>query len=53
MLLDATNIKTVMFSKSYSICRKFEDNTDFCGLVLKLFGSQEDKNISAHKTVWN
>lgn len=51
MLVDATNKAhhkdSVMFSKSYSICKKFEDNTDFCGLVLKLFGSQEDKQISA------
>ena len=32
-----------LFSKSYAICKRYEDNDDFCGLVLKLFGSQEDK----------
>lgn len=47
MLVDAANKvnhkDSVLFSKSYAMCKKFEDHTDFCGLVLKLFGSQEDK----------
>ena len=28
-----------LFSKSLSICKKYEENDDFCGLVLKLFSS--------------
>ena len=41
-----------LFSKSYAICKRYEDNDDFCGLVLKLFGSQEDKKIAAAVSDW-
>ena len=41
-----------LFSKSLSICKKYEENDDFCGLVLKLFGSQEDKKISSVIADW-
>ena len=34
------------------MCRKYEDHQDFCGLVLKLFGSQEDKKISSLVADW-
>lgn len=43
-IANKTNYKdAVLFSKSLSICKKYEENDDFCGLVLKLYGSQEDK----------
>ena len=32
-----------LFLKSLSICKRYEDNEEFCSLVLKLFGSSEDK----------
>ena len=35
-----------LFSKSLSICRKYEENDDSFGLVLKPLGSQEDQKIS-------
>jgi hypothetical protein len=41
-----------MFSKSYAICKRYEQNEDFCGLVLKLFGSQEDKKIANIVAKW-
>lgn len=41
-----------LFSKSYAICKRSEDNEDFCGLVLKLFGTQEDKKIAAVVADW-
>lgn len=41
-----------LFSKSYAICKRYEDNEDFCGLVLKLFGKQEDKKIAAVVADW-
>ena len=40
------------FSKSLRICRKYEDNEDLCGLVLKLFGSPEAKLISSVIPDW-
>lgn len=41
-----------MFSKSLSICKKYEEHEDLCSLVLKLFGTQEDKKISSLITEW-
>lgn len=32
-----------LFRKPYAICKRYEDNEDFCRLVLKLFGMQENK----------
>ncbi|VDI04716.1 Hypothetical predicted protein [Mytilus galloprovincialis] len=56
MLVDAANKANhkdcSLFSKSFSMCKKYEDNVDFCGLVLKLFGSQEDKKISSLISDW-
>lgn len=56
MLVDATNKANhkdcSIFSKSYAICKKYEDYADLGGLVLKLFGSQEDKKISSLISDW-
>ncbi|XP_052078011.1 uncharacterized protein LOC127715945 [Mytilus californianus] len=56
MLVDAANKANhkdcSLFSKSFAMCKKFEDHVDFCGLVLKLFGSQEDKKISSLISDW-
>ncbi|CAG2231232.1 unnamed protein product [Mytilus edulis] len=41
-----------MFSKAFSTCKKYEDNEEFCSLVLKLFGSQEDKRIASLVADW-
>jgi hypothetical protein len=41
-----------MFSKAYATCKRYEENEDFCGLVLKLFGSQEDKKIASIIADW-
>lgn len=52
-IANKTNYKdAVLFSKSLSICKKYEENDDFCGLVLKLYGSQEDKKISSVIADW-
>ena len=40
------------FGKAYSYCKKFEDSKDFCGLVMKLFGSAEDKKIANVVADW-
>ena len=48
-----TNYKdATLFSKTLSICKKYEDHEDFCSLVLKLFGSQVDKKISSILADW-
>ncbi|CAC5389006.1 unnamed protein product [Mytilus coruscus] len=48
-----TNHKeAAMFSKVFSTCKKYEDNEEFCSLVLKLFGSQEDKRIACLVADW-
>ncbi|CAC5388722.1 unnamed protein product [Mytilus coruscus] len=56
MLVDAANKadhkNSAMYQKSLSTCRKYEEHPDFCGLVLKLFGSQEDKHISSLVADW-
>jgi hypothetical protein len=41
-----------LFNKSYGICKRYEYNDDFCGLVLKLFGTSEDKKIAAVVADW-
>lgn len=41
-----------LYSKSYAICKRYEESEDFCGLVLKLFGTQEDKKIAAVVADW-
>ena len=41
-----------MFAKSFSTCKKYEDHEDFCSLVLKLFGSSEDKKIANLVADW-
>ena len=52
-IANKTNYKdATLFSKSLSICKKYEENDDFCGLVLKLFGSSEDKKISSTIADW-
>ena len=56
MLVDSANKAyhedSSLFSKSFAMCKKYEDNLDFCGLVLKLFGSQEDEKISSLIADW-
>ncbi|CAC5370303.1 unnamed protein product [Mytilus coruscus] len=56
MLVDSANKAdhkdSDMYQKSLSTCRKYEEHPDFCGLVLKLFGSQEDKRISSLVADW-
>jgi hypothetical protein len=34
------------------MCKKYEDHVYFCGLVLKPFVSQEDKQISSLISDW-
>lgn len=41
-----------LFSKAYSTCKKYGDNDDLCGLVLKLFYSQEYKKIANVVADW-
>lgn len=44
VLVDITIHKEAsMFTKTYSICKKYEDNVDSCSLILKLFRSAEDE----------
>ena len=56
MLVDAANKAdhkdSLMFHTSLAMCRKYQDHKDFCGLVLKFFGFQEDKIISPLVADW-
>ncbi|KAJ8315852.1 hypothetical protein KUTeg_008002, partial [Tegillarca granosa] len=42
-----TSHKDVLHAKAFSICKKYEENEGFCDLVLKLFGSPEDKKVAS------
>lgn len=50
--LTTNHKEAAMFSKAFSTCKKYEDNEEFCSLVLKLFGSQEDKRIASLVADW-
>ncbi|CAC5394760.1 unnamed protein product [Mytilus coruscus] len=41
-----------MFSKAFSTCKKYEDNEEFCSLVFKFFGTQEDTRIASLVADW-
>lgn len=40
------------YSKAYSYCKKFQDSDDMCNLVMKLFGSAEDKRLANVVADW-
>ena len=40
------------YVKSLAYCRRYEQSEDFCNLVLKLFGSAEDKKIANIVADW-
>ena len=41
------------YCKALQACRRFEASPDLCSLCLRLFGSQEDKKISAAIAEWS
>ena len=43
----ASHPEADFFSKALQACRQFENHDDISNLCLKLFGSSEDKKISA------
>lgn len=44
---------SIMYAKAFAICKKYEDSEGFGDLVLKLFGSTEDKKVASVVAEWS
>ncbi|KAJ8311268.1 hypothetical protein KUTeg_011178 [Tegillarca granosa] len=44
---------SIMYAKAFAICKKYEDSEGLGNLVLKLFGSTEDKKVASVVAEWS
>ncbi|KAJ8300402.1 LOW QUALITY PROTEIN: hypothetical protein KUTeg_021921 [Tegillarca granosa] len=43
---------TEFYSKTLQACRRFDDDSDLCGLCMKLIGSAEDRKVASAVSEW-